>query len=92
MWDLVVFSLSFRIIWDNAEAAQYDHLLLWPFLPVIRMPMSIPVIQCCLQGFAQFIQRFETPALERQGAYLLPPRLNQVQPAGVLRNELNLNL
>jgi len=54
--------------------------------------MSIPVIQCCLQGFAQFIQRFETPALERQGAYLLPPRLNQVQPAGVLRNELNLNL
>lgn len=65
---LVVFSLSFLIIWDNAEAAQYDHLLLWSFLPAVRMPMSIPVSQRCLQGFGQLIQRFETPALKRQGA------------------------
>jgi fructose-1-phosphate kinase PfkB-like protein len=65
---LMVFSLSFLIIWDNAEAAQYDHLLLWSFLPAVRMPMSIPVSQRCLQGFGQLIQRFETPALKRQGA------------------------
>ena len=53
--------------------------------------MSIPVIQRRIQGLGQFVQGLESPALESQRAQLLPPGLDQVQPAGILRDELNLN-
>src|SRR5512139_3024338 len=56
------------------------------------MTMSIPVIQSLVQGQRQFIDVFETPAFERQRPQLLPPWFNQVEPAGILGNELNLDL
>ena len=53
--------------------------------------MSVPVVHRHIQGLGQLVQGLESAALESQRAQLLPPRLDQVQPAGVLRDELNLN-
>ena len=54
--------------------------------------MSIPIVHSAVQSLCQFVQRLKAPALESQGAQLFEPRLNQVQPASVFRNELDLNL
>jgi len=76
----------------DTEATQDGHLLLRFLLPVIGMSMNIPVIQNGIQSLGQLIQPFEGLSLEGQGAQLFPPWLNQVQPASVLGDELNLDL
>lgn len=53
--------------------------------------MQIPVRQRFIQRLGQFVEGFKPAALERQGTQLLPPGFNQVQPTGVLRDELDLN-
>lgn len=88
----MVLSLSYQSIMDNTEATKHSHLLLGSFLPAIRISMRIPVIQGSVQRFDQFIKGLKAPALEGQGTQLFPPRLNQVQPTSIFRDELNLNL
>ena len=54
--------------------------------------MVIPVVQGSIQSECQFIQGFETSSFQSQGADLLPPRFDEVQPACVLGRELDLDL
>lgn len=51
--------------------------------------MSIPIGQASAQSGRQFNDRFDTMAFAGQGAQLFLPRLNQVQPTRILRNELD---
>ena len=53
--------------------------------------MSIPVSQGCGQSQHQFIGGLKTLALEGQGAQLLPPGFDEIEPAGVGRDEEQLN-
>ena len=53
--------------------------------------MCIPVLQGLVECGGQFIQVFEAPSFERQRTQLLPPRLDQVQPASILRDEQDLD-
>ena len=70
---------------------QLKGLLLRPFLPLIGMFVAIPVVQGADQRGAQFGTGFKATAFESQGTQLLPPGFNQVQPAGIFRNELHLH-
>jgi len=54
--------------------------------------MSIPVIQSLVQSQGQFVQVLKTFPFKRQRTQLLPPWLNQVQPAGVLRDKQGLDI
>ncbi|MGQ9614665.1 MAG: hypothetical protein ACUVXC_17855, partial [Chloroflexus sp.] len=85
-----VLSLSVLIFADDAKAAQDAPLRLWTLLPAVRIPMTIPVSKRPRQGFGECIHALTTPALERHSAYLLPPRRNHGQPAGVIRDTLHL--
>jgi len=53
--------------------------------------MLVPVIQTSIQRLGQFVQVLKTVSLQSQGAQLLPPRLDQVQPTSILGNELQLH-
>jgi len=53
--------------------------------------MSIPISQGLIESGCQFIQRFKASSFERQRTQLLPPRLNEIEPAGILGNELDLH-
>ena len=66
-------------------------MLLRFFTPMIRMSMQIPVLQSFVQRLGQLVKRLKPASLESQRAELLPPGFDQVQPTGVLRDELNLN-
>lgn len=58
---------------------------------MIGMLVRIPVVQSGIQRLMQLIDGFKALAFECQRAQLLPPRLNQVQPGGVLGSELDLD-
>src|ERR671919_841407 len=92
---LVVFSLSTYSnviqLWAH-PAQEYLGLLLGPLLPVIRPFMVIPVSQGLLQGGSQLVWGLKPAAPQGQGAQLLPPGLHEVQPAGILGDELDLKL
>ena len=53
--------------------------------------MRIPILQSLVQRLGQFVKGFKPTSFESQRAELFPPRFDQVQPTGVLRDELNLN-
>ena len=53
--------------------------------------MGIPIIDRCIQGQGQLVRGLKPAPFQCQGAQLLPPRLNQVQPTGVFGDELQLH-
>ena len=77
---------------NDAETVPELELLLGAFLPPMRMPMRLPVVQRAIQCIREFIDILRSSSLERQRAELLPLRFDQIQPAGVLGDELRLNL
>lgn len=54
--------------------------------------MSIPVVQRIPKCLFQLSSCFKAPSLQGQRLQLLPPGLNQIEPAGILRDELKLYL
>lgn len=52
--------------------------------------MLVPVVKI-VQGVRELIQVIEASSFQSQGAQLLPPRLDQVQPAGIFGDELDLH-
>ena len=54
--------------------------------------MTIPVRQRIIESLVQLLQGLKASSFERQRLQLLPPGFNQVQPAGVLGQELDLDL
>lgn len=67
----------------NIETTQQGNLLLGALFPDIRMSMSDSVIHRIIPSLDVVIQGFKPNSFERQGLQLLPPGLDQVQPAGV---------
>ncbi len=66
-------------------------MILRSFFPAIRMTMFVPVIHTIIQGLGEFIQGFKAAPFQCQGSQLLPPRLDQVQPASIFGNKLQLH-
>ncbi len=54
--------------------------------------MGVPIVQYLIQRQGQLIQDLKVSTFKRQGAQLLPPGFNQVQPASVLGDERQLSL
>ncbi len=54
--------------------------------------MRVPVIQGLIESKSQLIQVLEATTFEGQGTQLLPPGFDQVEPASVLGDELQLDL
>ncbi len=53
--------------------------------------MGIPIIERLIQCQGQFVQVFKPATFQGQGTELLPPRFNQIEPAGILGDKLQLD-
>src|SRR5690606_12401267 len=80
-------------MYRRTEAAE-NHFgpYLWYLPPAVEVPMGIPVSQGAMMGLVAFGGRLEAATLQSKRLELLPPGFNEVQPAGVLGNELQLDL
>jgi hypothetical protein len=54
------------------------------------MLVSIPVGNSTAKRLSQLLRGFKATPFEGQGTQLLPAGFNQIEPTGILGNELNL--
>lgn len=54
--------------------------------------MQIPELQSFIQRQGQFVKGLKAASFESQGPKLFPPGFNQIQPTGILRDELDWTL
>jgi hypothetical protein len=61
------------------------------FFPDIGIAMRIPIYRGPHNGLNDLVDMLKAPALQGQAAQLLPPRLDQVQPAGICGQQQQLH-